>query len=324
MRIRVRLMLSPLVLSAACGGGGGGEPTQPNNPNNPNNPNQPTTVPVTVVINSITRDVVTGVGSYEVAAATTPTGVEVKYYVASSAVPRSAAPPYSSLFACFGDLNANCVINVNVGQTLNLYAIEGQGSWAGDRGPGRPVPAVLPIQHEFVGFGGDCPNSTANLGTCSLTIQAGRTYSIRADFAPMPTAIFNLHGAGDLQYDFNVRDQLHIPNRPYVHPSPTCCAGGLYPQSSPLVFMHMPTGSTITATRRARPMSQFLRWTGACTGNGASCTIPVGTPASTATAVFEYWDCGTLGLSDGGTGPSPPQGCQKISPRIRGVTPQTR
>jgi hypothetical protein len=319
VRLGRYLMVCGLVLVVACGGGS--QPTDPDPDPDPD-PNG-TTVPVNIVISAVARSGIAGSAmGYDVGAAISPTGMEVKYHIANGPVLRSAAPPYSSLFGCFFDVDPTCTINVDVGKTINFYAIEGQGSWAGDRSATRPVPAVLPTQHEFVGYSGPC-NSAASFGDCYFTVQAGQTYTVTLSFAPMQSAEFHLHGAGLLAYDFVVRDQLHIPNRPYVHPTgnPT---GSLNPSSAPLVFMHMPTGSTITATRQTSGISQFLRWTGACSGSGASCTLTVGTPAATATAVFEYYNCGQLGFSDGGTGPNPPPGCTKVSPRLRGRPLQTR
>ena len=137
----------------------------------------------------------------------------------------------------------------------------------------------------------------------------------------MRSVVFQLWGAGALAYEFTVRARLALPNRPYVDTAPGCCAGAaVYVPPAPLVYAYLPTSSTVTATRHisGNGLSAFIEWDKACTVGGGvegSCTLIVGaTPTPTATAIFEYYDCGTLGLSDGGTGPNPPEGCTKVRP----------
>jgi hypothetical protein len=87
-----------------------------------------------------------------------------------------------------------------------------------------------------------------------------------------------------------------------------------------VVYAYLPTGSTVTATRRVvgAGLSQFIQWDKACNPGGGvlgDCTLVTGPALTpTATAKFEYYDCGNLGLTDGGTGPNPPAGCTKVRP----------
>src|SRR4029079_6508857 len=116
---------------------------------------------------------------------------------------------------------------------------------------------------------------------------------------------------------FTARDRLALPKRPYENTAPGCCAGGggVYVPTAPLVYGYLPTGSTVTATRHLTGggLSAVIQWGLASAPGGGvegSCTLVVGpSPTPTATAIFEYYDCGSLGLSDGGTGPAPLPGC---------------
>jgi hypothetical protein len=91
--------------------------------------------------------------------------------------------------------------------------------------------------------------------------------------------------------------------------------------AAPLIYAYLPTGSSVTANIRTvlEGLSAFIQWDKACTGGTGgvtfSCTLIVGpTPFPFVTAQFEYYDCGSQGLTDGGTGPNPPPGCTKIRP----------
>ncbi len=245
----------------------------------------------------------------------------VRYVIGDGATTRAAAAAMTPTpFGCFSDINSVCPITVPVGKTITFFAIEGEGYVAGDASNGRPVPAPDPLRHEFISFGGDCATS-AVLGECSLPVTTSKTYNVRADFAQMRSVVFRLHGAGALRYRFTVRDRLSFPNRPYTNTNPDCCAGGVpYVPGAPLVYGYLPTGSTVTATRQTvgSGLSQFIQWSGPCNPGGgveAACTLVAGgAPTPTVTALFEYYDCGSMGVSDGGTGTTPPAGCTKVRP----------
>lgn len=244
----------------------------------------------------------------------------VRYVIADGPTSRAAAAAMTPTpFGCFSDVNPVCPISVPVGKTITFFAIEGEGYVAGDAGNGRPVPPPDPRRHEFVSYVGDCA-TTAVLGECSLHVTASRQYNVRADFAQMRPVIFQMHGAGALRYSFTVRDRLAFPNRPYTNTNPGCCAGAaVYVPAAPLVYGYLPSGSSVTATRQmVGNLSQFIQWSGPCSPGGgieASCTqVAGGTPTPTVTAIFEYFDCGSMGLTDGGTGTTPPPGCTKIRP----------
>ena len=245
----------------------------------------------------------------------------VRYVIADGPTSRAAASAtLPTPFGCFSDINPTCPIDVPVGQTITFFAIEGEGYAAGDAGNGRPVPPPDPLRHEFVSYVGDCETS-ATLGDCVLHVTADRAYNIRAEFSQMQAVVFQIAGAGALAYEFTARDRIAFPNRPYQNTDPGCCAGAaVYVPAAPVVYAYLPTGSTVTATRHVSGagLSQFIQWDRACTDGGgieASCTQIVGpTPTPTVTAEFEYYDCGNLGLSDGGTGPNPPPECTKMRP----------
>ncbi len=245
----------------------------------------------------------------------------VRYVVADGPTTRAAASAMQPTpFGCFSEINPTCPVDVPVGKTITLFAIEGEGVVAGDAGNGRPVPPPDPLRHEFVSFVGDCQTS-ATLGDCVLHVTADRQYNVRGEFSQMPLVTFGIEGAGALAYEYTVRDRIAFPNRPYLNTTPGCCAGaGVYVPAAPVVYAYLPTGSMVTATRHVAGsgLSQFIQWDKACTVGGGvegSCTWVVGpTPPPSATAKFEYYDCGNLGLTDGGTGPNPPQGCTKIRP----------
>jgi hypothetical protein len=245
----------------------------------------------------------------------------VRYVIADGPTTRAAASAMLPVpFGCFSDINPVCPIDVPVGKRITFFAIEGEGVVAGDAGNGRPVPPPDPLRHEFVSYVGDCETG-ATLGDCVMHVTADRQYNIRAEFAQMKSVVFQLKGAGALAYSFTVRDRLAFPNRPYENTNPGCCAGaGVYIPAAPLVYAYLPTGSTVTATRHVvgAGLSAFVQWDRACTTGGGvegSCTLIVGpTPTPTAMAMFEWYDCGNQGLTDGGTGPNPPQGCTKMRP----------
>ena len=245
----------------------------------------------------------------------------VRYVIGNGPTTRAAAAAIlPAPFGCFSDIDPVCTIDVPVGKTITLFAIEGEGYVAGDAGNGRPVPPPDPLRHEFVTWVGDCETS-AVLGDCVLHVTADRQYNIRAEFAQMKSVVFRMVGAGALAYSFTARDRLAFPNRPYLNTNPGCCAGaGVYFPEAPLVYAYLPTSSMVTATRHVvgSGLSQFIQWDKACTVGGGllpSCTLIVGaTPTPTATAKFEYYDCGNQGLTDGGTGPNPPPGCTKFRP----------
>lgn len=245
----------------------------------------------------------------------------VRYVVADGPTTRaSASAMQPTPFGCFSDIDPVCPIDVPVGKTISFFAVEGEGYAAGDAGNGHPIASPDPLRHEFVSFVGDCETG-AVLGDCVLHVTADKEYDIRTEFAQMQAAVFEILGAGSLLYTFTARDRIALPNRPYQNTSPPCCAGAsVYVPAAPVVYAYLPTGSTVMATRRVvgSGLSQFIQWNGACTTGGgllASCTQTVGaTPTPTATAVFEYYDCGNQGLSDGGTGSEPPPGCTKIRP----------
>lgn len=245
----------------------------------------------------------------------------VRYVIADAATSRAtAAATTPTPFGCFSDVNPVCQINVPVGKTITFFAIEGEGYVAGDAGNGRPVPPPDPLRHEFISYTGDCA-TTATLGDCSVHVTASRQYAVRADFAQMRAVVFRMYGAGAMRYRFTVRDRLAFPVRPYTNTNPDCCAGaGVYVPAAPLVYGYLPTGSTVTATRQTvgSGLSQFIQWSGPCNPGGgveASCTLVTGgAPTPTVTALFEYYDCGSMGLTDGGTGTTPPPGCRKERP----------
>lgn len=283
----------------------GGSPSDSGNPGSPGSPN-PGNGRVVLTIAGLVgteRDMI------------------VRYVIGSGPTTRVAAAAMTPVpFGCFSDINNVCPIDVPVGQTITFFAIEGEGVVAGDAGNGRPVPPPNPLRHEFVSYVGDCETSVT-LGDCTLRVIAARQYNVRAEFAQMKSVVFQMVGAGSLAYSFTVRDRIAFPNRPYLNTNPGCCAGaGVYFPVAPLVYGFLPTGSTVTATRRVvgSGLSQFIQWDRACTVGGGvepSCTQIVGaTPTPTATAKFEYYDCGNQGLTDGGTGPTPPAGCTKFRP----------
>lgn len=244
----------------------------------------------------------------------------VRFVIADGPTSRATASVPPLPFGCFSDVDPVCPIDVPVGKTLSLFAIEGEGYVAGDAGNGRPVPPPDPLRHEFVRFVGDCATN-AVLGDCVLHVTQDRNYAIRADFAQMQKVIFGIEGAGALKYSFTARDRIAMPNSPYQNTNPGCCAGsGVSVPAAPVVYGYLPTGSTVTATRQTvgNGLSQFIQWDKACTAGGGiepSCTQIVGpTPTPFAIAKFEYYDCGPQGLTDGGTGETPPPGCTKIRP----------
>lgn len=252
----------------------------------------------------------------------TEVDMTVRYVIADGPTTRAAAAAMlPTPFGCFFDVNPTCPIDVPVGKTITFFAIEGEGYVAADAGNGRPVPPPDPRRHEFVSYVGDCTNNVS-LGDCVLHVTADKQYNVRADFAQMRSVIFGLEGAGALNYSWVARDRLAFPNRPYTNTNPPCCAGGggVAIPAAPLVYAYLPTGSTVTATRQhtSGGLSLFIQWDGVCTTGGGvqpSCTQVVGTaPPPMATAVFEYYDCGNQGYSDGGTGPNPPPNCTKIRP----------
>lgn len=245
----------------------------------------------------------------------------VRYVIADGPTTRATASAMLPVpFGCFSDVNPACPLDVPVGKTITFFAIEGEGVVAADAGNGRPVPPPDPLRHEFVSFVGDCETS-ATLGDCVLHVTQERDYNIRAEFAQMQKVVFNMEGAGSLVYTFAARDRLAFPNRPYQIPEEAGrVGGGVYVPAAPLVYGYLPTGSTVSAEIRVTGggLSQFIQWDKACTAGGGvlfGCTQVVGpTPTPTATAKFEYYDCGNQGLTDGGTGPLPPPGCTKIRP----------
>lgn len=246
----------------------------------------------------------------------------VRYVIADGPTTRvSAAAMRPVPFGCFADVSPSCPIDVPVGKTITFFAIEGEGVVAGDRGNGRPVPPPDPRRHEFVSFVGDC-ETNLSLGDCSLHVTAQREYAVRADFALMRLVIFGLEGAGSLMYGYSARDRLAFPNHPYPNPDLECCAGGggVAIPASPLIYAYLPRGSTVSARRKPTGggLSLFIQWDGLCSSGGGvlgDCTQIVGAvPPPQATAVFEYYDCGPQGYTDGGTGPAPPPGCVKVRP----------
>lgn len=302
MRARRFLVLWCMV---ACGGGG---PTASSDDGNNDDPGTGT---------GTARVVLTVRGS-----AGTEVDMTVRYVVADGPTTRAAAAAMTPVpFGCFADISPTCPIDVPIGKTITFFAIEGEGYVAADAGNGRPVPAPDPRRHEFVSFVGDCANNTT-LGDCSLHVTANRQYNVRADFALMQSVIFGLSGAGALRYTFTARDRIAFPNRPYQPPaSGGNPNGAVYVPAAPLVYGYLPTGSTVTATRQhtSGALSLFIQWSGPCSGGSggvtASCTQIVGaSPTPTSTAVFEYFDCGSQGYSDGGTGPNPPPNCTKVRP----------
>ncbi len=294
--VAVLLMLSA---TAACGGGGGGSTDPDDNDGD-----------------GIGQVILTIRGL-----AGTERDMVVRYVVADGPTTRAEASAIlPTPFGCFSDVNPTCPIDVAVGQTITFFAIEGEGYVAGDAGNGRPVPPPDPLRHEFVSYVGDCETGVG-LGDCVLHVTADREYDIRAEFSQMQAVVFRMWGAGALAYGFTARDRLAFPNRPYTDTEPGCCAGaGVYVPPAPLVYAYLPTGSTVTATRHVAGagLSQFIQWDQACTSGGGiegDCTLIVGaSPTPTVTAMFEYYDCGPQGLTDGGTGPTPPPGCTKIRP----------
>lgn len=243
----------------------------------------------------------------------------VRYVIADGATSRAAAAAITPTpFGCFSDIDPVCTITVPVGKTITFFAIEGEGVVVGG---GQAMAPPDPLRHEFVSYFGDCATNVG-LGDCGLPVTAARQYNVRADFAQMRAVVFRLHGAGALRYRYTTRDRLAFPNRPYLNTNPDCCAGGGAPfvPAQPLVYGYLPTGSTVTATRQTvgSGLSQFIQWSGPCNPGGgveASCTLVAGgAPTPTVTALFEYYDCGSMGLSDGGTGTTPPPGCTKVRP----------
>jgi hypothetical protein len=219
----------------------------------------------------------------------------VRYVVADGPTTRDAASALQPTpFGCFSDIDPVCTIDVPPGQTITFFAIEGEGVVGGDAGNGRPVPPPDVLRHEFVSYVGDCETS-AVLGDCTLHVTAARQYNVRAEFAQMKAVVFQMLGAGSLAYSYTVRDRIALPNQPYINTNPGCCAGAsVYYPAAPLVYGYLPTGSTVTATRHVvgSGLSQFLQWDKACTAGGG----------------------GNLGLTEGGTGDTPPPGCTKIRP----------
>lgn len=246
----------------------------------------------------------------------------VRYVIADGPTSRDAASALRPTpFGCWSEAGPACQIDVPVGKTISFFAIEGEGYVAADAGNGRPVPPPDPLRHEFASFGGDCATAAA-LGECVFHVSSAGSYNVRADFAQMQPVVFQMLGAGALGYSFTARDRLAFPNRPYLNTAPPGRPGGSAPYvpTAPLIYGYLPSGSTVTATRFlvGAGLSAFIQWNGSCSAGGGvlgSCTLTAGgTPTPVATAVFEYYDCGSQGYTDGGTGPTPPPGCTKVRP----------
>lgn len=291
-----------LVLAAASGCGGGDGPTDPDDGGD----NGDGTARVTLTVEG---------------QAGTERNMVVRYVIADGLTTRAAASAIRPTpFGCFSDVNPTCPINVPVGKTISFFAIEGEGVAGDDRSNGRPVPPPDPLRHEFVSYVGDCETGVT-LGDCVLRVTADREYQVRAQFAQMRAVVFQMVGSGTMTYQFTARDRLAFPNQPYQNTGTECCGvGAVFVPAAPLVYAYLPTGSSVSATAHSivSSLSSFIQWDRGCIGDGGlggTCTLIVGpTPTPTATAKFEYFDCGNLGYSDGGNGPTPPPGCTRIRP----------
>ena len=161
--VAVMLLLSTV---AACGGGGGSTDPDGNGGGGGGGGD------------GVARLVLTIEGQ-----AGTERDMTVRYVIADGPTTRAAASAIlPTPFGCFSDVDPVCPIDVPVGKTISLFAIEGEGYVAGDAGNGRPVPPPDPLRHEFVSYVGDCETS-ATLGDCVLHVTADREYNIRAQFA---------------------------------------------------------------------------------------------------------------------------------------------
>jgi hypothetical protein len=128
----------------------------------------------------------------------------------------------------------------------------------------------------------------------------------------MKQVVFQALGAGTFTVSVRARDVLSMPARPNgVQQSGPGTFTFITGNIVPMHFDFFPLGSAVTVVATGRNQANFLRWEGPCQGGGASCTLQIADSGTipTATAFFDYWNCGTAGTGDG-----PGPGCTKGTP----------
>jgi hypothetical protein len=296
-----------LGLAGALAGCGSSSSTQPGS-SSPSSPSQPSsgnqaTLKLTLV----------GLTGKE-------TAMNVRYNIGASALTRaSAASVLPQLHICQAETaSLVCTATLSVGNVVSFFAVEAVDGSAVPLHGATSLPAEPTSMTEFAQFTGDCAQTTAAFGDCTLTAASAREYDVRAQFSLMNTIVFNALGAGTFTVSVVARSQLAIPTLP----NGIQAAGpGTYSfivggQAAPTQVDWVPLGSTVTVAAAGSNQAKFLKWTGSCqSGGGAnSCTLfaPGGAAApspATATAFFQYWDCGNGAYADG-----PANGCTLVNP----------
>jgi hypothetical protein len=211
----------------------------------------------------------------------------------------------------------SCTISADPATVVTLYAVE---YVAGTASPlrGAAPPETPGASYEFISFdSGDCQTQTPGLGfgDCAIHVTSAHEYTVTANFSVMRQVLFQALGAGQFTVSVHARDVLSMPTRPndVQAAGPGTFNFTVGPNAVPMHVDWFPQGSTVTVVAAGINQAKFLRWTGPCGegSGGGTCTLQEvdnGT-TPTATAYFEYWDCGTAGIGDGAA-----PGCAKVDP----------
>jgi hypothetical protein len=287
--------------------GCGGSSTQTSSPSSPSSPSGPSSGDQASL--KLTLRGLTGRESL----------MNVRFNIGSQVLARgSAAAVLSQLHSCTTDTaSLVCTSAVPVGDIVSLFAVEASDGSAVPLHGATSVPAEPTSITEFVQFTGDCQLlNNVGFGDCAVVTSAAREYDVEADFSLMNTVVFNAIGAGMFTVSVHARDQLAIPTLP----NGIQTAGpGTYNfiiggQAAPTQVDWLPIGSTVSVTAAGENQAQFLKWTGCTSGGGNACTLTTPTAAAspvaaTATAFFQYWNCGNNTYADG-----PATGCTLVNP----------
>ncbi len=181
-------------------------------------------------------------------------------------------------------------ISAQKGQTVTIIAIESEGVHNGN----HLLESLAPLRNvlEFVSFTGA---TVMQPEPAVATFVAGdANVSVTVNYRRMPQILFRVTGATGVRYSYALPPIREIPERQNPYAQPFNAPSVIFaPDGRIYGTLQFRSGSTVTLT--AMPNGEFLRWSGACAGQGVSCTLTfggqVGTQDQTTSLFTGYLAC---------------------------------
>lgn len=209
-------------------------------------------------------------------------------------------------------------VSAQKGQIVTIIAIESEGLYNVVQFPGPPPPQNNVT--EFVSFtGAEVQQPEVAVATFSAGDQ---DVNVRVNFRRMPQIAIMAIGATGIDFDLDLPPVRMIPERANIYDRAFAGTSVIFAPTA-MIYVTMQFRSSSTARLEARPSGEFIRWEGACGGQGQVCDLRFGGPAGgfqdQATTLFTgYLACTFAGAptaySGYGFGAPVPPNCTIVRP----------